>query len=265
MKIRIVKKNDDYSLEYQVGDVFNVDSTWYGGANVTSKNGIPLSLDRDEYEEIIEKPAEDSSAEMPENSLKCPALMELMNTRRTYRRFYEEKKVSEEALQDILNAARLSSSAANRQPFTYIVVQEEKALEKVLPHTKWGGLCRPNDGEPKAGDRPVLFIALIENLKINPNAATDGGIILANMTLAAWNHGIGSCIFGALDREKLTELWNVREDQRIHTVIAFGYPKHESSIVDMEADGDTRYRMDDKLDYVIPKRRLEDVVTWYQG
>lgn len=49
-KIRIIKKNDDYSTDYQVGDVFTVDSTWYGGVNVTSKRGIPLSLDKEEYE-----------------------------------------------------------------------------------------------------------------------------------------------------------------------------------------------------------------------
>lgn len=35
-KIKIVRKNDEYSAEYQVGDVFQVDSTWYGGVNVTS-------------------------------------------------------------------------------------------------------------------------------------------------------------------------------------------------------------------------------------
>jgi len=29
-KIKIVRKNDEYSAEYQVGDVFQVDSTWYG-------------------------------------------------------------------------------------------------------------------------------------------------------------------------------------------------------------------------------------------
>ena len=49
-KIRIIKKNNDFSLEYQPGDIFTVDSTWYGGVNVTSKSGIPLSLDREEYE-----------------------------------------------------------------------------------------------------------------------------------------------------------------------------------------------------------------------
>lgn len=49
-KIKIVRKNDEYSMEYQVGDIFTVESTWYGGVNVTSKAGIPLSLDKEEYE-----------------------------------------------------------------------------------------------------------------------------------------------------------------------------------------------------------------------
>lgn len=35
-KIKIIRKNDEYSAEYQVGDIFQVDSTWYGGVNVTS-------------------------------------------------------------------------------------------------------------------------------------------------------------------------------------------------------------------------------------
>lgn len=54
-KIRIVKKNDEFSMEYKVGDIFEVDSTWYGGANVTSITGIPLSLDKDEYELLDEE------------------------------------------------------------------------------------------------------------------------------------------------------------------------------------------------------------------
>lgn len=54
-KIRIIKKNDEFSMEYQVGDVFEVDSTWYGGVNVRSVSGVPLSLDKDEYEEVKEQ------------------------------------------------------------------------------------------------------------------------------------------------------------------------------------------------------------------
>lgn len=54
-KIRIIKKNDDYSLEYNVGDIFTMDSTWYGGADVTSRTGIPISLEKDEYEIYVEE------------------------------------------------------------------------------------------------------------------------------------------------------------------------------------------------------------------
>lgn len=53
-KIRVIKKNDEYSMDYQVGDVLEVTGTWYGGINVNSKTGIPLCLDKDEYEEIVE-------------------------------------------------------------------------------------------------------------------------------------------------------------------------------------------------------------------
>lgn len=54
-KIRIIKKNDEYSADYQTGDIFSVDSTWYGGVNVTSRLGIPLSLAREEYEEYEDR------------------------------------------------------------------------------------------------------------------------------------------------------------------------------------------------------------------
>lgn len=53
-KIRIIKKKDEGSLEYQVGDIFDVDSTWYGGVNVTGRSGIPLSFDKEEYEDYTE-------------------------------------------------------------------------------------------------------------------------------------------------------------------------------------------------------------------
>ena len=50
-KVRIISKNDADSLEYEVGDILDVEGTWYGGVNVKGRSGIPLSLDREEYEE----------------------------------------------------------------------------------------------------------------------------------------------------------------------------------------------------------------------
>ena len=42
-------------MEYQLGDVLEVDSTWYGGVTVKSNSGILVPLDKDEYESVEEK------------------------------------------------------------------------------------------------------------------------------------------------------------------------------------------------------------------
>ena len=48
-KIEIIKKNDEYSSEYQIGDTFEIEGTWYGGVHIIGKTGAPVSLDKDEY------------------------------------------------------------------------------------------------------------------------------------------------------------------------------------------------------------------------
>ena len=53
--VRIIKKNDESSMEYRLGDVLEVDSTWYGGVTVKSNSGILVPLDKDEYESVEEK------------------------------------------------------------------------------------------------------------------------------------------------------------------------------------------------------------------
>ena len=61
-KVRIIQKKDTYSMEYDVGDVLTVDSVWYGGVTVLGKTGIPVSIDKDEYEEIADAPESADSA-----------------------------------------------------------------------------------------------------------------------------------------------------------------------------------------------------------
>lgn len=51
-KIRIVNKMNDWCMDYKEGDIFTVENTWYGGVNVTSRTGVPLSIDEVEYEVI---------------------------------------------------------------------------------------------------------------------------------------------------------------------------------------------------------------------
>lgn len=63
-RIRIIKKNDEFNSDYDIGDIFEVTGTWYGGIHVEGKSGIPVSLDKDEYVELDTEP--EPPAEEPE-------------------------------------------------------------------------------------------------------------------------------------------------------------------------------------------------------
>ena len=56
-KIKVIKKNDDYTAEYDVGDVFEITGTWYGGVHINGRTGIPVSLEKEEYVELSPEPA----------------------------------------------------------------------------------------------------------------------------------------------------------------------------------------------------------------
>ena len=65
-KIKIIKKNNDYSSEYDIGDIFTIEGTWYGGVHIIGKTGVPVSLDKDEYEELESEPiASEPEEEQP--------------------------------------------------------------------------------------------------------------------------------------------------------------------------------------------------------
>ena len=65
-KIKIIKKNNDYSSEYDIGDIVTLEGTWYGGVHITGKTGVPVSLDKDEYEELESEPiASEPEEEQP--------------------------------------------------------------------------------------------------------------------------------------------------------------------------------------------------------
>lgn len=67
-KIRIIKKNDEYSSEYEIGDIFEITGTWYGGVHISGKTGVPVSLDKDEYVELNTEP-EVPKEDVPEKNV----------------------------------------------------------------------------------------------------------------------------------------------------------------------------------------------------
>ena len=186
------------------------------------------------------------------------SVLELMKTRRTYRRF-EQRPVAPEILTEAVDAARIASCGANRQPVRYIVVQSADAVAAVQPLVHWAAYLPPEQGCPAPDETPVLFIAVCHDESLPGANDTDAGLALGSMTAAAWAHGVGSCIMGAIDRPAIQSLLGLGDCLRLHSVVAFGYPTHTSRVVPME-DGSVKYFLDEDRNYCVPKRPMEEVL-----
>lgn len=185
-------------------------------------------------------------------------MLEFLRTRRTYRRF-EQRPVAPEILIEAVDAARIASCGANRQTVRYIVVQSADAVAAVQPLAHWAAYLPPEQGQPKPDELPTAFIAVLQDDNLPGASDVDVGLALGSLTAAAWAHGVGSCIMGAIDRPALTELLALPEGVRLCYMVALGYPTHESHLVSMQ-DGDVKYYLDDNRDFCVPKRGMEEVL-----
>lgn len=185
-------------------------------------------------------------------------MMEFLRGRRTYRRF-EQRPVAPEILRECVEAARIASCGANRQTLKYIVVQSPEAVAAVQPLVHWAAYLPAEKGAPKADEVPTAFIAVLQDDNLPGASDIDTGLALGSLTAAAWAHGVGSCIMGAIDRPALCKLLGVPEKMRLCCMVALGYPTHQSHLVAME-NGSVKYYLDDARDYCVPKRGMDEVL-----
>ena len=185
-------------------------------------------------------------------------MMKFLRGRRTYRRF-EQRPVAPEILTEAVDAARIANCGANRQTVRYIIVESADTVAAVQPLVHWAAYLPPEQGAPKPDELPTAFIAILQDDNLPGASDVDVGLALGSLTAAAWAHGVGSCIMGAINRPALTELLALPEGVRLCYMVALGYPTHESHLVSMQ-DGDVKYYLDDNRDFCVPKRGMEEVL-----
>lgn len=180
-------------------------------------------------------------------------IYKLILKRRTIRKF-SQKKIRKSDLFSFINAARLAPSSANLQPLGYILIT--KNLNRVFECTNWAGYLK--NGAPKKEERPVAYILIISNTKINADAKYDVGLAVENIVLTALERKVASCIIGSLNKNKLIKSLNIPNDYKIELAVALGYPKQKS--VEDEFKQDTKYWLDKKGVLRVPKRKLKDIL-----
>lgn len=150
---------------------------------------------------------------------------ELVENRQSCRSYDEARPVEPEKLEAILNAVRLSPSACNGQPYHLTVCRGETAKQAAAACGGMGmnkfalqaPVCIVISEEPY-----VKSAALGAKVKGNDYRSIDIGIAAAMLTLAATEQGLGSCILGWFDDEKLRKLCGLNGTVRL--VIPLGYP-----------------------------------------
>ena len=186
-------------------------------------------------------------------------IMELLKTRRTYRIFDSSKKVDEYTIQCMKQALRYSSCAGNLQNIRYIFVENHEIVSRIFPFTYWAAYLDKEIGTPKPHQQPVMFVIVLkEKGKTTRWTDVDIGIAISNMTLVAWERGVGSCIMGNFDVDKISRILDINEPYYIHSIVAFGIPGHTSTIVDMKDS--VKYYIGDDFNYYVPKRKVEDFI-----
>lgn len=150
---------------------------------------------------------------------------EIAIKRQSCRSYDPARDIEDEKIQAILETAILSPSACNGQPYRITVCKGEKASE-IAEHVT--GL----EMNKFAKDAPVMMVISEEDyvataafgskVKNNDYRSIDIGILAAYITAEATAQGLGTCILGWFDDDKIRNVCSLKKPVRL--VITLGYP-----------------------------------------
>ena len=150
---------------------------------------------------------------------------EIAQTRQSCRSYDPSLSLEEEKLMRILESARLAPSACNGQPY-HVTVCRGAAAKSVAKATQGLGMNKfSSDAQALLviSERPyVASAAFGARVKKNDYRSIDIGILCSYITLEAAALGIGSCILGWFDDEKIRRICGL--DEQVRAVITLGYP-----------------------------------------
>ena len=185
-------------------------------------------------------------------------IRDLIVKNRSYRRFHQNHIIETNVLEDLIDLARLSPSAANLQRLRFKICNIEEDNDKVFSTLSWAGYLKDWDG-PEIGERPSAYITILSTEKDIGKIACDAGIACQSILLGAVESELRGCIFASVKKEKLQILLNIPKEYTICFVIALGKPKENIKLEYVEND-DIKYWRDNNGTHHVPKRKLKDII-----
>ena len=156
--------------------------------------------------------------------------LELAKKRKSVRKYYPQS-VSRELLDRCLEAARLSPSACNAQPWYFIIIDDKK-LKDELAGKAFSGVYAINSF---AKDAPVLIVVVTERsnyiarlggyFKGVQYSLIDIGIACEHLILQAQEEGLGTCWLGWFNEGAVKKILGLPRDKKVDIIISLGYPQ----------------------------------------
>ena len=139
-------------------------------------------------------------------------------------RNYKNKTVEKEKLNIVLEAARIAPSAANKQPWHFIVVEEKEKLKKL-----W-----TTYGRDWLHSAPVIIVCCGDHDKVwirsednKDHLDIDLSIAIDHMTLQATELDLATCWICHFDVEKTKKIFNMPKNIEPIALLPLGYPADE--------------------------------------
>ena len=126
-------------------------------------------------------------------------------------RRYAGRDIPPDVVERILDAGRLAGSAANRQPWLFLVVETRELVEQLALHVYVPG-------------NVLAARLLVAVVATRGRPGFDHGRAAQNMMLTAWNEGVASCPNGLRDPDAAAAVLGLAGDEQPATVLSFGNP-----------------------------------------
>lgn len=134
-------------------------------------------------------------------------------------RSFLNKDVPEDVLYSVFEAARWAPSAANMQPWRFIVARSKADREKFLTFI--------NEGNVAWCDKAPVLVAVVSKMNSergeNVTHAFDTGAAWGFLALEAARKGLVTHAMGGFNREQAKEVLHIPENYAIHAIVALGY------------------------------------------
>jgi nitroreductase len=186
-------------------------------------------------------------------------LKDLVRNNRSTRRFHQEVVIEIHTLRALVELARLSPSAGNRQPLKFVLSCTPATNDLVFEYLTWAVYLK-DWGGPAEGERPSGYIVILGDKTIADTFGYDAGIAAQSILLGAVEKGLGGCIIAFVNRDKLRAALELPEHLEILLVLALGKPAEKIIIEPLGADGKFEYWRDGEGVHHVPKRSLDELI-----